>query len=372
MISVPFVDLRAQYQTIREEIQEAIGQVLQETNFILGHHVSDFEEAFASYSGCRYGIGVASGLDALKLCLRAVGIGYGHEVLTAANTFIATALAISSVGATPVLVDVDPETYNIDVSKLETSITSRTKAIIPVHLYGQPADMDPILEVARRHNLYVIEDASQAHGASYKGKRVGSIGDLAAFSLYPAKNLGAYGDAGIITTNDEAIANRIKSLRNYGSIEKYYHSMKGENSRLDTLHAAVLKVKLSHLDQWNDMRRSIAAQYTRLLQGIGDLILPKVFDSTEPVFHLYVVRTKRRNELMRYLQENRIGTIIHYPVPIHLQEAYASAGWKRGDFPVAEQLSDEVLSLPIFPELKEEQIYHVVSSIRSFFLGRGA
>jgi dTDP-4-amino-4,6-dideoxygalactose transaminase len=365
-MNVPFLDLQAQFATIREEALAEIQTVLGKCNFILGEPVDRFEKSFAEFCECTRAVGVASGLDAIKLALRALKIGPGDEVITAANTFIATALAISAVGAKPVLVDCDPATYNIDVSKIEAAVTPRTRAIMPVHLYGQPADMDPIMDIAGRRRLHVVEDASQAHGARYKGRRVGSFGILSAFSLYPGKNLGATGDAGIITTRDPALAKQLTVLRNYGSEVKYYHSMLGENSRLDTMHAAVLCVKLERLDQWNAARRKWAALYTELLKGVKSVTTPTILPSAESVFHLYVVRVPRRNELMAFLKERGIGTIIHYPVPLHLQEAYAGAGWKKGDFPVSEKYADEIVSLPMFAELTEPQVRHVAQAVREF------
>lgn len=364
---VPFLDLPAQFAAIREDAMAEIESVLAKSNFILGEPVARFEKAFAAFCECPHAVGVASGLDAIKLSLRALGIGPGDEVVTAANTFIATTLAISAVGATPVLVDCDPVTYNLDARALESALTARTKAILPVHLYGLPADMDPILAIARRRGLHIVEDASQAHGARYRGRRVGSFGNVNAFSLYPGKNLGALGDGGIITTRSAELAERIAVLRNYGSKTKYYHDVKGENSRLDTLHAAVLSVKLRRLDEWNASRRRHAAQYTEQLRGAGDIVTPTTPDYAEPVFHLYVIRTSRREALMKHLEARGVGTIIHYPVPLHLQKAYADAGWKRGQFPVSEKYANEVLSLPMFPELTPAQIEWVTNSIREFF-----
>ena len=366
-MNVPFLDLRSQYAALEGSFSQAINDVFLRTNFILGNQVSEFEDAFASFSSCRYGVGVASGLDALKLSLRALDIGEGDEVITAANTFIATALAISSVRANPVLVDADDDSYNLDPAKIEALITPKTKAIVPVHLYGQPANMDPIMEIAEKHSLSVLEDASQAHGARYKGRRVGSIGHVAAFSLYPGKNLGAYGDAGIVTTNDSAIAERVSILRNYGSKMKYYHEMQGENSRLDTIQAAILKVKLAHLDDWNARRREIATRYDQGLRNVSQIRPPKVQSYGDSVFHLYVIRCAERQELIKHLSVAGVGTLIHYPVPIHLQNAYKDSRWKKGDFPVTEQICSEVLSLPIYPEMTEEQVDYVIQSVCAFF-----
>lgn len=364
---VPFLDLKRQYEAIAPEVQQGLEAVIGNTRFILGQEVGEFEQAFASYSECEAAIGVASGLDALRLSLRVLDIGAGDEVITAANTFIATALAISSVGAKPVLVDADPQTYNIDPAKIEAAITERTRAIMPVHLYGQPAEMTPILDVAVRHGLKVIEDASQAHGALYRGRRVGGLGDLGAFSLYPGKNLGAYGDAGVITTNDPELVEKLRMLRNYGCKSKYEHVVAGENSRLDTLQAVVLNAKLRRLDGWNESRRSRAARYAEKLRGVGDLVLPATADGVVPVYHLFVVQTARRDELMVALKEAEIDTIIHYPKPIHLQDAYAAEGWKRGDFPVTEYLAERIVSLPIYAELEDAQIDHVAEAAAGFF-----
>ncbi len=361
-----FIDLKSQFLALEAELMPAMRAVMEQSNFVLGGPVAEFEKNFAAYSECKHGIGVASGLDAIKLALRALGIGPGEEVITAANTFIATTLGISAVGATPVLVDIDEQFYNIDPAKIEAAITPRTRAIMPVHLYGQPADMGPVMEIARRHNLRVIEDASQAHGARYHGKRVGSFGDIAAFSLYPGKNLGAYGDGGVITTNDDDLADKIQTLRNYGSKVKYHHLVKGENSRLDTLQAVVVNTKLKYLDEGNVKRRAAAARYTEGLAGMAEVTTPAVMNDVEHVFHLYVIRVPRRDELMEYLKSRGIPTIIHYPIPIHLQEAYADAGWTKGAFQVTERYADEIVSLPMFPEISAEQIDAVVEGVRSF------
>lgn len=364
-LQVPLVDLGAQYQTIEGEIQDAIAKVLQSRDFILGREVNLFEEEFAAYCSVGHAVGVDSGTSALELALRAFHIGPGAEVITVANTFIASALAISHAGATPVLVDVDPQTQTLDVSELERAVTSRTRAVIPVHLFGQPADMDPILETARRHNLVVIEDACQAHGARYKGKRVGSFGHAAAFSFYPGKNLGAYGDAGAVVTNEPQVARLLKMLRNYGQHEKYHHLSRGYNHRLDTLQAAVLRVKLKYLDGWNRARRELADLYQRKLSGTFT-VTPTEASYAESVWHLYVIRVLKRDALSTYLSKRGIGVGIHYPIPIHLQPAYGDCGYKRGDFPVAESLADKILSLPMYPELTNEMIESVVGSIRAF------
>lgn len=367
--AIPLVDLVAQFETIQSEVEARIADVMRRGDFILGTEVAAFEREFATFCGCPRAVGVASGLDALKLILRAMDIGPGDEVVTAANSFIATALAVSAVGATPVLVDCDPVTFNIDAGLVEAAATGRTRAILPVHLYGQPAEMDPILELAARRGCDVVEDAAQAHGACYRGRRCGSIGRAAAFSFYPGKNLGAYGDGGAVTTREDALAGRIATLRNYGSSVKYRHEELGENSRLDTLQAAVLRVKLARLDAWNAARRRIAALYAAALAGVGDLVLPSAPAHVEPVWHLYVVRTSRRDALLRHLQDAGIGALVHYPTPIHLQPAYAKAGWRRGRFPVAEQTAGEILSLPIYPELTDAQVNKVAGAIRAFFAG---
>jgi dTDP-4-amino-4,6-dideoxygalactose transaminase len=366
-MKIPFLDLKNQSAELHGEIRSAMDQVLADCNFILGKPVAEFEEAFAAYCGCKQGIGVASGLDALKLILRAMEIGPGDEVITVSHTFIATALAISAVGATPVLVEVDPFTYTMDPKVLEAAITSRTKAVMPVHLYGQAADMEPILQIARKHGLKVIEDACQSHGARCNGLRAGSLGDAAAFSFYPGKNLGAYGDGGAVTTSDTVLADRIRAMRNYGSVRKYYHDTLGENSRLDTLQAAVLGVKLKYLDAGNAARRAAAALYTEQLKGIGDIITPSIRVGSEHVFHLYVIQTGHRDELQRHLLEQGVECLIHYPVPVHLQKAYAAAGWRPGDFPLTEKLAGRILSLPVFPGITEEQQTYVTGAIKKFF-----
>lgn len=364
-VKIPFVDLEAQYHSIAEEVDSAIADVLSNADFILGEAVNAFEDDFAQYCGVRFAVGVDCGTSAIELALRACDIGPGDEVITAANTFIATAFAVSYTGATPVLVDVDPRTYTIDVSLLKRAITDQTRAIIPVHLYGQPADMDPIMEIAGKYGLVVIEDACQAHGARYKGHRAGSIGDAAAFSFYPSKNLGAYGDGGMVVTDDAAIAQRVRMLRNYGRTDKYRHDSMGYNRRLDTLQAAILKVKLRHLDEWIAARQAHAQQYSRLLAQNG-VVTPVVAINRDHTYHLYVIRCPDRDGLRAHLHEQGIATGIHYPVPIHLQKAYESLGYRVGAFPTTEQYATEILSLPMYPELRPEQISHVTEQITSF------
>jgi dTDP-4-amino-4,6-dideoxygalactose transaminase len=359
---IPFVDLQAQYQTIAPEINAAIQGVLDRSDYILGDEVRLFEDDFAKYIGTAHALSVGSGLDALELALRAYGIGPGDEIITAANTFIATALAVIAAGAKPVLADMDPATYNIAPAAIEAAITSRTRGIIPVHLYGQPADMEPILAIARKHNLLVIEDAAQAHGAKYAGKRAGSWGHAAAFSFYPGKNLGAYGDGGIVTTNDAAVAEKICHLRNYGQKVKYEHVIAGTNSRLDTIQAAILRVKLRHLDRWNALRNEHAETYSATLAE-GPFVLPKTAANRNHIFHVYVVQVENRAAVQEFLNERGIATGIHYPIPIHLQEACKSLGYRCGDFPLTEQASSRILSLPMFPELSAQQRESVVDTL---------
>ena len=324
-MSVPFVDLQAQYASLEAEVDAAIKGVLQRSDFILGQELQLFEKDFANYIGTRFAIGVDSGMSALTLILKGLGIGPGDEVITSANTFIATALTISAVGATPVLVDVDPETLTLDLERLEAAVTSRTRAIMPVHLFGHPEDMDPIMDIANRRGLYVVEDACQSHGARYKGRMTGTFGVAAAYSFYPAKNLGAYGDGGMIVTSDQALCDSISLLRNYGQTAKYHHAVQGYNNRLDTVQAAVLRVKLRCLDDWNAARRRHADLYDVLLAGSGISVPPRM-PEVEPVWHLYAVRTDHRDALRDFLQERGISTGIHYPIPIHMQPAYQNLG----------------------------------------------
>lgn len=363
--NVPFVDLVAQYQPIQDEVSRAVQQVLTQANFILGGEVTDFEQEFAAYCGTEYALGLDSGLSALQLALEAYGIGPGDEVIVPANTFIATAAAVTLVGARVVLADIIPGSYNIDPEKVESAVTPNTKAIIPVHLYGIPAEMDEILHIASRHKLIVLEDACQAHGAYYKGKRVGSVGHAAAFSCYPAKNLGAAGDAGILVTNDPQIADRVWAMRNYGQKEKYHHITTPYNHRMDTLQAAILRVKLQSLDKWNMQRAERAVLYNQLLSESG-VITPSVPGSSVAVWHLYVVRSIERNKLKAYLTQQGIETGLHYPIPIHLQPFYQSLGYRRGDFPVTEEYTQTILSLPMYAELPIESIEYVARTIRDF------
>ena len=366
-MNVPFVDLRAQHRAIRDELNQAIQRVMARCDFALGEDVARFEEEFAAFCGTRYAIGVDSGLSALELSLRAFDIGPGYEVIVPAHTFIATAAAVTFAGARPILVDVDPTTYNIDTSQIEAVITPHTRGIIPVHLYGLPADMDAILDLARKHNLVVIEDACQAHGATYNGKRAGSLGHAAAFSFYPTKNLGGCGDGGIVVTDDEEVTGRIRAMRNCGQREKYCHELAPFNHRLDTLQAAILRVKLRYLEDWIDARRQKAALYTEILAESG-VVTPVAPPDSVHVYHLYVVRASRREELRAYLWERGIGTGVHYPIPIHLQPFYSDGGFCRGQFPVTEELCDEVISLPMFPEITTEQVEYVVANVAEFLV----
>lgn len=370
-LAVPFMDLKAQYHSLKDELDNAVLAVLGRGDFILGRDVGLLEEEFAKFCGTKHAIGVDTGLSAIELVLRALNIGAGDEVITVANTFIATVLGASASGAIPVLVDCDPDTYNIDPGKIEAAITEKTKAIIPVHLYGQPADMDPILEIAKKHNLYVLEDAAQAHGAYYKGQRAGSIGDAGTFSFYPAKNLGAYGDGGMIVTNNDDVAQTVRMYRNYGQSKKYHHDVKGTNCRLDTVQAAVLRVKLNHIDDWNGLRNQHAAYYTEQLSDTG-FGLPVVAADTESVWHLYVIRTTQREALMEFMAERNISTGIHYPVPVHMHPAYSELNHLQGQFPNTEQYASEIVSLPMYPELTPELLDHVVKGLKDFEALHGA
>lgn len=361
-MNIPFLDLGAQYQELRADIDAAIARVLQSGWYILGPEVDAFEVEWAAFCNAQHAVGVANGLDALTLALRALDIGKGDEVIVPSNTYIATWLAVSGVGATPVPVEPDPATYNIDPTKIEAAVTARTRAILPVHLYGQPADLDPILSIANRYGLRVVEDAAQAHGARYKGKRIGAHGDIICWSFYPGKNLGAFGDAGAITTNDYALAERIKLLRNYGSREKYINKELGVNSRLDPIQAAALRVKLSVLDKWTERRKKAASAYQVGLENSG-LTLPYVPEWAEPVWHLYVVRVQDREALQNQLSAAGIGTLIHYPIPPHGQEAYADLGLAPSDFPIAESLANTVISLPIGPHIGSEQVEYIVAQL---------
>lgn len=381
-MQIPFVDLKSQYESIKEEIDAAISAVISKTAFIGGSHLKNFEEAFANFCNTKHCIGVGNGTDAIFIALKALGIGPGDEVITVANSFIATSEAITMTGARVTFVDIDPKTYNIDTNKLEDLLKSRLnsgnrslttenrftpKAVIPVHLYGQPVDMDPILSLAKKYNLKIVEDCAQAHDAVYKGRKIGSIGDMACFSFYPGKNLGAYGDGGAIVTNDDKLALKARMIANHGRIDKYDHEIEGVNSRLDGLQAAILGVKLKHLSKWTNARRKNAYLYNKYLAGT-DLITPVELSDVTAVYHLYVVRVKKeqREKLQSHLKENGIATGIHYPIALPNLKAYAYLGHTEKDFPEATKASQEILSLPMFPELTEEHIKYIAEKIKSF------
>jgi dTDP-4-amino-4,6-dideoxygalactose transaminase len=371
-VEIPLVDLRAQYEGLREEFLAALAKVLDSMHLFLGPEVQAFEREFAELCGCAYGVGVSNGTDAIELALRALGVGQGDEVITQPNSFIATGEAINASGATPVFVDVDETTSTLDPNLLEAAITPRTKVIIPVHLYGRPADMDGILAIARQHNLKVIEDACQAHGARLGDRRIGSLGDLACFSFYFSKNLGAYGEGGAVTTDNAELAERVRLYRDHGSRVRYHHEVVGRNARLDEMQAAILRIKLRHLTEWNTRRRVNAAALSAALGGTSlGLPMPGGEDVYE-VFHLYVVRHPQRDQLKEFLASRGIATGIHYPIPIHLQRAYADLGYTPGAFPVTERLAGEILSLPIYAELTEEQIERIAAAVREFDAGARA
>jgi Predicted pyridoxal phosphate-dependent enzyme apparently involved in regulation of cell wall biogenesis len=366
-VNVPFLDLKIQYNAIKEEIALALRNVLDSTAFAGGPFVEKFQKDFASFCRSEFAVGVGSGTDALWVTLMCLGIGKGDEVITTPNTFIATAEAITFCGAKPVFVDIDEQTYNINPDLLKRAITSKTKAIIPVHLFGQPADMDPIVKIAREHGLFVIEDACQAHGAEYKGRRVGSIGHAGCFSFYPGKNLGAYGEAGAVITNDHELAEKIKRFRDHGQAKKYYHSMIGWNARMDGFQGAVLSVKLKHISEWNEARRKNAKRYNELLAAVEEITMPIEAEYAKHVYHIYAIRTKKRDALMSALAEKNISCGIHYPISLHLQDAYRFLGYTQESFPIAEKCAEEFLSLPMFPELTQDQIKMVVAEIKKIY-----
>lgn len=366
-VAVPFVDLRAQHQRLLPELQAALARVLDRSSFILGEEVAQFEQEFAAFTGAAHAVGVGSGLDALRLSLVALGVGEGDEVIVPANTYIATALAVSACGARPVLVDVEARTFGIDPAGIEGAITPRTKAILPVHLYGQPCNIDAVLQIAARAKLSVVEDACQAHGARVNGRGCGSFGDAGCFSFYPSKNLGAAGDGGMVVTNRSDVAARLRLLRDYGQERKYHHVVKGFNSRLDGLHAAILRVKLPHLDHWNEQRARHAAAYAVALAALDEVRLPATIAAPAHVYHLYVLRVANRDALIKHLSDYGVQTGIHYPIPIHLQPAYSDLGYGRGSFPVTERLAHEILSLPMYPELSAEQLRAVTTALAEFF-----
>ncbi len=366
IVSIPAVDLAEQYRRLQTDIDAAVSRVLAGGWYLLGQETRAFEAEFAAYGGAQHGVAVASGTDALALALRAVGVGPGDEVITVSHTAVATVVAVEQAGARPVLVDIDPVTFTMQPDLLAGAISARTRAIVPVHLYGHPAELDPILALARQHQLAVIEDCAQAHGARYRGCPVGSFGDAAAFSFYPTKNLGAAGDGGMVVTNRPDVAERLHQLRQYGWVKRYISQVRGVNSRLDEVQAAILRIKLRYLDQWNERRRELAAVYTTLLPQ-PHLALPQVVGNVGHAYHLYVVRVKEREALLMYLRERGVGAQVHYPMPVHLQPAYADLGLGPGSLPETERAAAEVLSLPLYPEMSEEAVTRVVEAIRRFF-----
>ena len=375
-MQVPFLDLKIQYKSIKKDIDPAIQDVIDNTAFILGKAVSDFEQKFADIHQVKHCLGTSSGTDGNHIALWSLGVKPGDEVIIPANTFIATAWGATLCGAAPVFVDCHPESYNIDPEKVEAAITDRTKAIVAVHLYGQPADMDPLREIARQHKLFLVEDAAQAHLAEYKGKKVGGLSDACSFSFYPGKNLGAYGEGGAVTTNDDKLSDYMKKIREHGQSQKYYHSTFGHNYRMEGIQGAVLGVKLNYLPGWTEGRRKAAEKYRNLLKGFDKIVLPKEMPWAKHVYHLYVIRVKTesgnnrsetRDKLQKFLNDSGISTGLHYPVPLHKQECFHSLGYKPGDFPVTEDLAETGLSLPMFPELSDEQINYVVGKIKEFF-----
>ena len=367
MTQVPFLDLKSQYTSIKAEVNPAIQNVLDNAAFILGDEVTQFETEFARAHDVKHCYGVSSGTDGNHAVLWALGVGPGDEVIMPVNTFIATAWGATLCSAMPVFVDCDIDSYNIDPKKVEAKITSRTRAIVAVHLYGQPADLDPLNEIARKHNIYLVEDCAQAHLAEYKGKKVGGVSQASSFSFYPGKNLGAYGEAGAVATNDSAVATKFKLIRDHGSDRKYYHEAYGHNYRMEAIQGAVLRVKLRHLDDWTEARRRHARRYDELLKRLPVIVKPAEMHYAKHVFHLYVVRTPHRDELQKHLETKGVATGLHYPVPLHLQKAFQDLGYRQGDFPVAEKVAKEILSLPMFPELTEQQISYVCDSIMEFF-----
>jgi len=363
---VPFLDLKTQYFGIRDEILAAVAKVFDSTQFVLGSEVKAFEEEFAAYTGAKFGVGVNSGTSALHMALLAAGVKPGDEVISVPHTFVATIAAICYIGAKPVLVDIDPESYTMDPAKLEAAITPRTKVIMPVHLYGLSADMDPIMAIAKRHGLLVLEDAAQAHGAEYKGRRCGSLGDMAGFSFYPGKNLGAYGEGGLVTTSDAEIARKVRMLRDWGQEKKYHHEMLGFNARMEGVQGAVLRVKLKRLEAWTEARRAVARRYDEAFAGLPGLIPPKVYTDRRHVYHLYVVRAKNRDAFMKFLLDHEVQSGIHYPFAVHTLKGYADLGYKAGDFPVAEQVAAEVVSLPMYPEMTDEMVQTVIAAVKKW------
>lgn len=366
-MTIPYLSLEPQNECIKKDILLSFEAFFDSHWYVLGNQVTQFEHEYAAFSQTKYAVGVSNGLDALHLSLKALGVGPGDEVIVPSNTYIASALAVSYVGATPVFVEPDMQTYNLDPAKIEEAITSRTKAIMPVHLYGQACEMDRIMQIAVKHNLSVVEDNAQSQGATFNGKITGSFGHVNGTSFYPGKNLGALGDAGAVTTDDETIAHRVRRLRNYGSDKKYYNEEIGHNMRLDEVQAGFLSIKLKYLDEWTKQRQEIARQYDELLQEMGDLVLPVTTQGATHVYHIYMIRTKRRDALQEFLQHNGVGSLIHYPVPPHLQRAYQHLGFRKGSFPIAEEIASTCLSLPLWPGLTRDQVCYVAEQIKRFY-----
>lgn len=365
-MKIPFLSFEFVNKQIKAEILSSFENFFDSSWYVLGKQVKKFEEEFAAFNGVKYCVGVSNGLDALHIALKTLNIGAGDEVIIPSNTYIATALAVSYVGATPVFVEPDINTFNIDPIKIEAAISSKTKAILPVHLYGQACEMEPIMNIAKKNHLFVVEDNAQSQGASYIGKLTGTWGNINGTSFYPGKNLGAFGDAGAVTTNDTDLSKKASILRNYGSEKKYYNEVIGYNMRLDECQAGFLSVKLKYLKEWTEQRQEIARWYNNALKGIDDLILPAIAEKATHVYHLYVVRTKHRDSIQKYLTDNGIGTLIHYPIPPHLQQAYQQLGLKKGDFPIAEEIADSCLSLPMWPGMQKNQIKRIASIIKKF------
>ena len=370
-MQVPFLDLKIQYQLIKNEINPAIQNILDNTSFILGKAVADFEFAFAKAHDVKHCLGVSSGTDGNHLASWSLGISSGDEVIIPANTFIATVWGATLCGAKPVFVDCEPDSYNLDPRKIEVAITEKTKAIVAVHLYGQPADLDPISKIVKENNLFLIEDCAQAHLAEYKNKKVGGLGNTACFSFYPGKNLGAYGEGGAVTTNDDSVADSLRLLRDHGALKKYHHDSLGHNYRMEGIQGAVLGVKLNYLDKWTEGRRNVASKYCDLLNGVEEIVLPKELPYAKHVYHLFVIQvtggSQKRDKLVSFLNENGISTGLHYPIPLHLQKCFSELGYKKGDFPVSEKLAENGLSLPMYPELSDAQIEYVCEKIKIFF-----
>lgn len=366
-MNIPFLSFSYMNQQVKAETLKAFETFFDNQWYVSGKEVENFEKKYAEFSGTKFCAGLSNGLDALHISLRSLGVGAGDEVIVPSNTYIATLIAVTNVGAMPVLVEPDVRTYNIDPDKIEEKITNKTKAIIPVHLFGQSCRMDEIMAIANKHNLFVIEDNAQAHGAFYNGKMTGSFGHINATSFYPGKNLGAYGEAGAVTTNDEALAEKAKMIRNYGSKKKYYNDVIGYNMRMDECQGSFLAIKMQYLNEWTEARQKIGENYSKLLAGVGDLVLPHIADKATHVYHQYVVRTKKRDELQAHLSSNGVGTLIHYPVPPHMQQAYASLNIPKGALPISEEISNTILSMPVYPGLTEEQQQQVADTIKAFY-----